>query len=64
MAEALSSRRRGVPLDLQLVARLPLAPAWMGALVTLASLILVFADGMRRSVFDFVGQTYVVRKPR
>jgi uncharacterized RDD family membrane protein YckC len=36
----------------------------LGTLVFLASLVLVFADRMRRTVFDFVGQTYVVRKGR
>ncbi len=33
-------------------------------LVLLASLVLVFVDDFRRSVYDFAGQTYVVRKPR
>jgi uncharacterized RDD family membrane protein YckC len=36
----------------------------LGTLVTLASLVLVFADKLRRSVFDFVGQTYVVNRLR
>ena len=36
----------------------------LGTLVFLASLVLLFADRMRRTVFDFVGQTYVVRKVR
>jgi len=36
----------------------------LGTLVFLASLVLLFADRMRRTVFDFVGQTYVVRKDR
>lgn len=36
----------------------------LSTLVLLASLILVFVDDFRRSVYDFVGQTYVVRKPR
>ncbi|NND03801.1 MAG: hypothetical protein HKN91_13545 [Acidimicrobiia bacterium] len=36
----------------------------LGLLVFLASLVLLFADKYRRTVFDFVGQTYVVRKPR
>lgn len=36
----------------------------LGGLVTLASLVLIFADQQRRSVGDFVGQTYVVRKQR
>jgi len=34
----------------------------IGSLVFIASLILLFADRMRRTVFDFVGQTYVVRR--
>ena len=36
----------------------------LSTLVLLASLVLVFADDLRRSVYDFAGQTYVVRKPR
>lgn len=36
----------------------------LSTLVFLASLILVFVDDFRRSVYDFAGQTYVVRKPR
>ena len=36
----------------------------LGILLTLASLILLFTDRLRRSVFDFVGQTYVVMKNR
>lgn len=36
----------------------------LGLLVFVASLVLLFADKYRRTVFDFVGQTYVVRKPR
>jgi len=36
----------------------------LSTLVLLASLVLVFVDDFRRSVYDFVGQTYVVRKPR
>jgi uncharacterized RDD family membrane protein YckC len=36
----------------------------LGFLVYAASLILLFTDRMRRTVFDFVGQTYVVRKVR
>ena len=36
----------------------------LGTLVFIASLVLLFADRMRRTVFDFVGQTYVVRKGR
>lgn len=36
----------------------------LGSLVFLASLVLLFADRYRRTVFDFVGQTYVVRKSR
>ena len=35
---------------------------WLGTIVSLASLILIFSDDMRRSVFDFVGKTYVVDK--
>lgn len=36
----------------------------LGLLVFVASVVLLFADKYRRTVFDFVGQTYVVRKPR
>lgn len=36
----------------------------LSGLIGLASLIMIFADNMRRSVFDFVGQTYVVQKVR
>jgi len=36
----------------------------LSTLVLLASLVLVFVDDFRRSVYDFAGQTYVVRKPR
>lgn len=42
----------------------PGALASLSGLIGLASLVLVFADNMRRSVFDFVGQTYVVQKVR
>lgn len=34
----------------------------LGGVVVLLSLILLFADRMRRTVFDFVGQTFVVSK--
>ncbi len=36
----------------------------LGFFVMLGSLILIFVDDYRRSVSDFVAQTYVVRKPR
>ncbi len=36
----------------------------LSGLVGLASLVLLFVDKYRRTVFDFVGQTYVVRKSR
>jgi len=36
----------------------------LGLLVFVASLVMLFVDKYRRTVFDFVGQTYVVRKPR
>lgn len=36
----------------------------LSTLVLLASLVLIFVDDFRRSVYDFAGQTYVVRKPR
>lgn len=36
----------------------------LGFVVFLASAVLLFADRMRRTVFDFAGQTYVVRKQR
>ena len=36
----------------------------LSSLVVLASLVMVFVDDFRRSVYDLVGQTYVVRKPR
>ncbi len=36
----------------------------LSTLILLASLVLVFVDDFRRSVYDFAGQTYVVRKPR
>lgn len=44
-----------------------LVPGAIGGLsffIGLASLVLIFADNMRRSVSDFVGQTYVVQKNR
>lgn len=34
----------------------------LSTLFALASLVLVFADSMRRSVYDFAAQTYVVQK--
>jgi uncharacterized RDD family membrane protein YckC len=46
-----------------LVGYIPLISNLSG-LVLLASLILIFVDEFRRSVYDFAGQTYVVRKPR
>ena len=36
----------------------------LSSLLLLASLVLVFVDEFRRSVYDFAGQTYVVKKPR
>ena len=36
--------------------------AALSGLIAIASLVLLFADKYRRTVFDFVGQTYVVRK--
>ncbi|MCP3975503.1 MAG: RDD family protein [bacterium] len=46
------------------VGLLPGALSGLSGLIGLASLIMVFADDMRRSVYDFVGQTYVVQKVR
>jgi len=62
--------RSPLPIDTAVMRWLPFAVgnipgiSGFGALIFLASLILIFVDQHRRSVSDFVGRTYVVRKPR